>query len=319
MWHYWRPSRSYAAKLRRLNRVLHKDYLGLSIAALAAILFSFKAIVAKWLYVHGVDATTVISLRLAFAGPVFFMVAIVQSHRANAVVMNRKDWGQIVLLGFLGYYLSSFLDFWGLEFIPAALERLILFLTPTIVALLSLIFLKKVITRRQWQALALSYAGVIFVLWDQLSFGALPLRAAAIGASLCFAACLSYSVYLILSGEMVNRLGSLRLAALALSISSVLTAIHYTLFAQQNILQLSAPVYALSAANAVFCTIAPVFLTMTAISQIGAARTSQLSMLGPVSLVFLGGWLLDEHISGAQVLGTAVVLIGVSWMIRPEA
>jgi drug/metabolite transporter (DMT)-like permease len=291
--------------------------LGFAIAALAAILFSFKAILAKWMYRYGVDATTVISLRLLFAGPVFFAIALYQHFKAGAQRLSGKELGLIVVLGFLGYYLSSFLDFLGLEYIPAALERLILFLTPTVVAVLSALFLRKPITTRQWQALLVSYAGMLIVLWDQLKIGGVSAHALAVGSGLCFAATLSYSVYLMMSGEMVVKLGSLRLAALALSISCGLTAVHFALFAKQPLLGHPGAVYQLSLVNAVFCTIIPVFLTMTALRRIGAASSSQLSMLGPISLLFFGNALLGEHLSGLQILGTVVVLAGVSLVVLP--
>ena len=296
---------------------------GLILAALAAILFSAKAILAKLMYRYGVDATTVITLRLAFAGPVFAVIAVLQQRRArlSGQSLSWRDIGLVVLLGFLGYYLSSFLDFAGLQYIPAALERLILFLTPTLVAVISLVALKIPISTRQIQALVISYLGIVIVFWSNAKAGlsaSSNTNALAVGSALCFAAACSYALYLVLSGELVKRLGSLRLVAYAMSVSTLLTALHFALFATQPLLELPWPVYALSAANALFCTIIPVYLTMFSVQIIGAARTSQLSMLGPISLLFFGYFILHEHLSLLQLLGTGIVLIGV-WRVMAPA
>ena len=302
---------------------------GLILAALAAILFSAKAILAKLMYRYGIDATTVITLRLAFAGPVFGVIALMQQRRArlSGQSLSRRDVGLVVLLGFLGYYLSSFLDFAGLQYIPAALERLILFLTPTLVAVIGLIALKKPISTRQVQALVISYLGIVIVFWSNAKAGLSASANAggaalgstlALGSGLCFAAACSYALYLVLSGELVKRLGSLRLVAYAMCVSILLTSLHFALFATQPLLHLACPVYALSAANALFCTIIPVYLTMFSVQIIGAARTSQLSMLGPISLLFFGYFILHEHLSFLQLVGTGIVLIGV-WRVMAPA
>lgn len=302
---------------------------GLILAALAAILFSAKAILAKLMYRYGIDATTVITLRLAFAGPVFGVIALMQQRRArlSGQSLSRRDVGLVVLLGFLGYYLSSFLDFAGLQYIPAALERLILFLTPTLVAVIGLIALKKPISTRQVQALVISYLGIVIVFWSNAKAGLSASANAggaalgstlALGSGLCFAAACSYALYLVLSGELVKRLGSLRLVAYAMCVSILLTSLHFALFATQPLLHLAWPVYALSAANALFCTIIPVYLTMFSVQNIGAARTSQLSMLGPISLLFFGYFILHEHLSLLQLMGTGIVLLGV-WRVMAPA
>ena len=296
---------------------------GLILAALAAILFSAKAILAKLMYRYGVDATTVITLRLAFAGPVFGVIALIEQRRAHlsGQSLSWRDVSLVFLLGFLGYYLSSFLDFAGLQYIPAALERLILFLTPTLVAVIGLIALKNRISARQIQALVISYVGILIVFWSNLQASlsaSISTSGIALGSMLCFAAACSYALYLVMSGELVKRLGSLRLVAYAMSVSTLLTGLHFALFATQPLLQLPWPVYAFSAANALFCTIIPVYLTMFSVQIIGAARTSQLSMLGPISLLFFGYFILHEHLSLLQLIGTGIVLIGV-WRVMAPA
>lgn len=286
----------------------------LVVAAIAAVLFSAKAIVAKFLYQLGADATTILALRLSFAGPVFAVIAMLQwrSARLKSEPLSWRDVGVVWLLGFLGYYLASFLDFAGLAYIPAAFERLILFLTPTIVALIGFWFYRKPLQRNHIQALVISYFGVLLVFWDQLQFAQTKLQPLLIGSALCFGASISYSLYMVLSGEIVRRIGSLRLVAYAMCVSSVLTALHCAAVAKQAVIGRLDAIYYWSALNAVLCTILPVYLTMFAIGRIGAAKTSQLSMIGPISLLPLGYFLLHEPVSYLQLGGTIFVLLGIA-------
>ncbi len=289
--------------------------IGFWLAAIAAVLFSFKAILAKLMYRYPIDASGIIALRMLFSGPVFAVIAAVETYRAKqrGDTLSWSDLALLTLLGFLGYYLSSFMDFWGLQYVSASLERLILFLTPTAVALLSLFFLKKPISVLQWCGMAVSYLGVILVFAEGFS---LQGKSVAFGSILIAIAMLSYASYLVMSGEVIKRLGAIRLVAYVMSISAIMTAIHFAILGQPNGLIQPMAVYQLSIANAIFCTIVPVYLTMFAVMRIGATSASQMSMLGPVSLLFFGHWILGEAITALQLFGTATVLLGVAMLTR---
>ena len=294
-----------------MSRTRHIEIAGYALAALAAILFSAKAILAKFLYRYEIDPITLMTLRMGLAMPVFMAVAGVETWRARRREdrLSRREWGQILLLGFLGYYVSSYLDFWGLQYIAAALERLILFLTPTLVLALGVLLYRKPVPLRQRWALAISYAGVVLVFVEHLRFDGGDV---VFGSALVFGAALAYASYLVQSGELVARIGSLRLVSYVMLVSTAICLLHFALVHSLAALRQPLPVLQLSLINALACTVAPVFLTMFAIARIGAARASQLSMLGPVSLLFLGHWLLDERISATQIGGTAVVLVGIA-------
>ncbi|MGE4071734.1 MAG: DMT family transporter [Lysobacterales bacterium] len=289
---------------------------GYALAALAAILFSAKAILAKLLYRYSIDPITLMTLRLGMAAPVFVLVAAFETWRARVrgSHLSGADWRQIALLGFLGYYVSSYLDFWGLQHIAAALERLILFLTPTLVLGLGVLIYRRPVPLRQRWALLVSYAGVLLVFVEHLRFDGGNVL---FGSALVFAAALAYATYLLQSGELVARVGSLRLVSYVMLVSTLLCGIHYALVHDLATLRQPLPVLQLSLLNALMCTVAPVFLTMFAIARIGAGRSSQLSMLGPVSLLFLGHWILGERISLIQLIGTAVVLAGIGVLTSP--
>jgi drug/metabolite transporter (DMT)-like permease len=215
---------------------------------------------------------------------------------------------RIVLLGLLGYYLSSFLDFLGLQHISAGLERLILFLTPSFVLLISVFFLKKKISKVEWMALAISYIGIVFVFLQDVRIGG---DKVILGSALVLASAVSYALYLIMSGELVKRVGAMRLVAYAMCVSSAACIAQFFLLRPAALLVQTDAVYVLSLVNAVFCTVLPVFLTMIAVSRIGAPTASQAGMVGPVSTLFMGAPILHEPITMIQLAGTGLVLSGI--------
>ncbi|WP_426110354.1 DMT family transporter [Massilia sp. PWRC2] len=279
---------------------------GLAIAILGAILFSTKAVVAKLLYRYHIDAVTLIAFRMLFSLPVFAAVALWQM-RVGPALCNSDRW-RLLALGLIGYYLSSFLDFLGLQYISVGLERLILFLTPTFVLLATALLFKRHIGRAQWAALGLSYCGIVLVFVHDLAGGA---GSTVLGALLVLGSAISYAVYLLFTGEMVQRIGSLRLVAYAMCVSSVACIAQFFVLRPAALLIQPAPVYWLSLVNGVFCTIFPVFMTMLAVQRIGAASASQAGMIGPVSTLFLGALVLGEAITAIQLAGTALVIGGI--------
>lgn len=295
------------------TRAQRQDFLaGLTIAIVGAILFSAKAIVAKLIYRYPVDAVTLIGFRMLFSLPFFAAIAVWQGR--NAAPLSSADRRRIVMLGLLGYYLSSFLDFLGLQSITAGLERLILFLTPSFVLLISVFFLKKKIGGAEWAALATSYLGTVLVFVHDAQRGGTNVL---IGASFVLASAVCYAIYLILSGELVRRVGALRLVAYAMCVSSVACIAQFLLLRPVGMLVQPPAVYGLSLFNAVVCTVLPVFLTMIAVARIGAPTASQAGMVGPVSTLFMGAVILDEPVTGIQLAGTALVLAGI-WMLSKK-
>jgi drug/metabolite transporter (DMT)-like permease len=279
---------------------------GLAIAVGGAVLFSTKAVIAKLLYRYHIDAVTLIAFRMLFSLPVFAAVALWKM-RTDAP-LSWRDRGRLIGLGLIGYYLSSYLDFLGLQYISVGLERLILFLTPTFVLLITSVVFKHHIGRAQWMALALSYCGIVLVFVHDLAGGA---GSTVAGSLLVLGSATTYAVYLLGSGEMVRRIGSLRLVAYAMCVSSVACIGQFFMLRPASLLVQPLPVYWLSLVNGIFCTIFPVFMTMVAVQRIGAATASQAGMIGPVSTLFLGALVLGEPITAVQLAGTALVLAGI--------
>lgn len=286
---------------------------GLAIAIGGAVLFSTKAIVAKLLYRYQIDAITVIAFRMLFSVPVFAAIALWQMRTQPA--LSVADRWRMVGLGLIGYYLSSTLDFLGLQFISVGLERLILFLTPTFVLLLTSVFLKRHIGRLEWLAMAVSYCGIVLVFAHDLHSG---MGKVVVGALLVLGSAIAYALYLLFSGEMVRRIGSLRLVAYAMCVASAACIAQFFVLRPAALLIQPMPVYGLSVLNAVFCTILPVFMTMVAVQRIGAATASQAGMVGPVSTLFLGALVLGEPITVIQLGGTALVLAGIYMLSKKK-
>ena len=293
------------------------ERLGVILAALAALGFSFKAIFVKLAYgvpqAVPVDAVTLLSLRMAFSLPVFAIVA--WRAAGSAPALTRRDWLALAGLGMVGYYGASIFDFVGLQYISAGLERLILFTYPTLTVLIAVLFLGKQLTRREVSALVLSYIGIGFAFVHDLEFSG-DSGNVVVGAAFIFASSVTYAVYLTGSGAMIRRIGSARFTAWALLISTLATQTHFSIAQPYSALIQPLPVYAYSAAMAVFSTILPVFMLSAAIRRIGSPKTALIGTLGPVLTIFFSWWLLGEPISMAQIVGTVLVVTGVLLVSR---
>jgi drug/metabolite transporter (DMT)-like permease len=280
-----------------------------------SIAFSGKAIIVKLAYRYpGVDAVSLIMLRMLMALPFFLGLvwwAAYRARKAGQVVapLTRKDKLGILGLGITGYYLASYLDFAGLAYISASLERLILYLNPTLVMLLGVALYGKKVTPAQGVGMAISYGGVLLVFGHEVSFAG---GNAALGAALVLGSAISYAIYLSYSGELVQRLGSLRLVGLATSVACVLCIVQFLVLRPLETAWAVAPeVLWLSLLNATACTVVPVLLVMMAIERIGSGLTAQVGMVGPMSTILMGVLLLDEPMNLWVVAGTVLVLIGV--------
>ena len=290
---------------------------GLTLAILGSIAFSGKAIIVKLAYRYGVDAVTLIMYRMLFALPLFLALTWWSTHRPGLAKrpepLTRRDWLGVLGLGLTGYYLASFLDFWGLEYITASLERLILYLNPTLVLLLGWLLYRRRIGALQAIAMAVSYAGVLLVFGHELGEQG---PNAALGAFLVFASAISYAIYLVYSGELVKRLGSTRLVGLATSVACVLCIAQFLLLRPLSAATVAPEVIWLSLLNATLCTFAPVLMVMMAIERIGPGLAAQTGMLGPMSTILMGVFILGEPFNGWIVVGTVLVLAGVFLVTR---
>lgn len=284
---------------------------GLLLAAAGSIAFSGKAIIVKLAYRHGVDAITLVMFRMLFALP--FFIAMAWWAGRHQAPLTRNDWLGVLGLGFTGYYLSSFLDFLGLQYISASFERLILYLNPTLVLVLGWVLYKRKITFRQGMAMAVSYSGVLLVFGHEVSLVGDNIT---LGAILVFGSAITYAIYLTYSGQLVQRLGSLRLAGLATTVACFFCIFQFVLLKPAAALNVAPEVIWLSMLNATVCTVLPVLLIMMAIERIGPGLTSQIGMIGPLSTLTMGAFFLNETFNLWILMGTVLVLGGVFWVTK---
>jgi drug/metabolite transporter (DMT)-like permease len=282
--------------------------LGIVLAISGVVCFSLRPILIKFAYAYVVDPVTLLALRMVFSLPFFLVAAAWVGRDRKRIPLSSKDGWLIVFLGFIGYYFASFVDFLGLQYISAGLGRLLLFLYPTLVVLLSVAFLRKRPTARELVALGVTYCGVALVMSS--AFGAANTNLA-LGVGLCFASAAGYAVYLVTSSQVVQRVGSVRFTAYAMTVASVFCIVQFFLLRPLSALALPFQVYGLAIAMALVSTVLPVFITSEALRRVGANQVALIGALGPVTTIFFGWAGLDEIMTPVQLAGAALVLGGV--------
>jgi len=282
---------------------------GLVFATIGAILFSGKGILAKLMFQAGADAVIVITLRMMFALPIFIIMAWWGGR--GRPPLTRRDLMSATFLGFIGYYFSAYIDFIGLQYISVNLERMILYLSPTVVLLINRFVFGRPVTWKQVLAVGITYAGEAIVFGHELGHQQGNI---ALGSFLVFVSAALYAVYLIYSGETLHRVGSVRLAGVASLAASVFTLL--TFVAIRPLDQIIATPYVMwmSLANAMCCTAVPVLLVMMGIERIGPALAGQIGMIGPLSTVFMSILVLGEPFTVSLAIGTVVVVTGI-WLL----
>lgn len=289
---------------------------GFLYALSGTVLFSSKGVLVKLVYGYGIDSVTVLTFRMLFAIPFFAFVLHRESKRVENVPISPKNYRNVVFLAFIGYYLASFFDFWGLEYLSASIERLVLFTYPAIVLLLSFLFLGKRAHTVELYAVALTYSGILLAfLPDAKAEGS----KAFLGAGLVFLSALAYSVYLIGSGELIPKLGSRRFTALLMLWSGAFVIFHFLLTKNWKILaEQPWQVYAYGLALGFLTTVLPAFLTTAGIQRIGSSKASIAGSAGPIFTLFLSAGLLNEKITLENLAGTILVLSGVFLLGRKK-
>jgi drug/metabolite transporter (DMT)-like permease len=275
----------------------------------AAIAFSGKAVIIKLAYRHQVDPLTLLALRMLMSAPLFLALAWWASRSATAQPLDARDRVNILLLGLVGYYLASYFDFLGLQYVTAALGRLLLYIHPTFVVLLAAALFGRPITGRDVLAIGLSYIGIALAFGHDL---ATQPGNVALGAFWVLLSALFYAFYLLGSGRLVGRVGSLRFASHAGLASCVGVIAHYLVTHEiATVLAQPAEVYWLSLLMAVVSTVLPIVLMSEGIRRIGPSHASIIGSVGPIATIFLGLIFLDEQITAVQLLGAGLVMAGV--------
>jgi len=283
-------------------------FKGAILIFIGAICFSVKAILIKLAYRHQIDALTLLTLRMTFSLPFFMMVYFFQKSKNRIPTVSNIDYFKIAILGLLGYYTASIFDFWGLEYITASLERLILFIYPTLVVLISFFFLKIKITRNAILALLLTYMGVFVVFQDAAVLSQKDLWK---GTVCIFISSVTYAAYLVGSGEYIKKIGSVNYTAIAMMVSCMGVIVHFLIVQPVDIFNLTITEYGFGFTIAIISTVIPTFLVSEGVKLMGANNASIVASIGPVATIAMGSVFLGEPITLIETLGTVLVIGGV--------
>ena len=293
---------------------------GVLMGVVGSVLFSTKAIFVKLTYgVYPVDPIALLALRMLFSLPFFLISAALSSNRKENIRFTSKQWALVAVLGLLGYYVSSFLDFVGLQYVTAGIERLILFTYPTFVLIISALFLKKPATPAQWIAIILAYGGLLIAYGAEVQLQ--PTSDFYLGCLLILVCALTFAIYIAGSGVLIPSVGALKFNSYAMSFAGVAVVIHFLLVSDQSLLGLPAIVYIYAVAMAIIGTVLPSYLVSLGIKRLGSNTTSIIASIGPVSTIIQAHYLLDETFSLVQGIGTALIIAGImviSWKRVPK-
>ncbi len=296
-----------------------RHVVGYALAGVGAILFSMKAIIIKLAYGTGaapaVEAITLLSLRMAFALPVYFGIGVWSwraRKRDGRALPNAKQIVVIGAIGMLGYYVASYSDFVALSFITAQFERLILFTYPIFVMVLGAMFFGGRITRWGVIALCLSYAGIAFI-YAKGEIATGPHLALGVGLMLLTA--LSFSLYQLFAKRWLNMIGSRVFTCIAMSGAGLAALMHFSIQTAANgslaTLHIPLDIVWLGAAIALFSTILPSFMLNAALERVGPQAVSMIGTVSPVATIIMAIVILGEPFAWSDAAGTALVLFGV--------
>ncbi|RDC63878.1 DMT family transporter [Adhaeribacter pallidiroseus] len=288
-----------------------KQLAGALIVLLGAVCFSSKAVIVKLAYQYHIDSVSLLALRMLFSLPFFLLIAFFSRHKeVPAVPVSVKNYLLLAFYGLMGYYLASLFDFMGLQYITAGLERLILFVYPTLVVVFSRVFLGKKITQSQYLALALTYSGVLLVLLGDVEVQ--NSKHLLKGGLLVFASAVTYALYLMGSGILIPRFGSVRFNSYAMSVAALGVFSHYLInHGGAQLLNYAPAVYGYSVLMAIVATVVPSYLIAEGIRLVGAGNAAIIGSVGPISTILLAFLFLGETVSLVQLIGTGVVLSGI--------
>lgn len=283
---------------------------GIFIAIIGVVLFSAKAVMVKFAYKYDVTSLHLLLLRMFFSVPFYLVIASFYWHKKKKEVVI-KDYAWVVFFGFVGYYLASYFDFLGLQYVKAGYERIILFVYPTLVIIISKIFFKKRISSKQVIAIGITYLGIIITFWGEIDTSGSHI---VLGTFLVFMSALTYASYLVGSGWLIPKFGVLLFTSYAMIVSTVCVCIHYLLIDRTSILNYPKEVYILGFLMAIMSTLIPSFLVSWAIKKMNASNFSIIGSVGPISTIILAYFFLGEKLTLLQVIGSVVVIAGITFV-----
>ncbi|MCL7762126.1 DMT family transporter [Polaribacter sp. Z014] len=283
-------------------------WLGVFLGVLGIVLFSSKAVMVKLAYNYNVDAITMLLLRMLFSFPFYVVIAYLYRNKNNEIKTTKSDYYWVVFFGVVGYYLASYFDFEGLSYIKASLERIILFVYPTIVILLNRLLFKQPITKFQALAIFLSYLGIVIAFSDEVDISGNNVY---LGGFFVLLSAITYASYLVGSGWLIPKFGVVKFTAYAMLVSCLCVFVHFSFMGETDLFNLPWQVYGYGFVIAIFATVIPSFLVSTSIKMISSSNFAIVAGVGPISTIVLASFFLGERLTLLQFFGTFLVIIGI--------
>lgn len=277
--------------------------IGLGLALLASFMFSLKPILIKEAYALGANSEGLMVLRMWFAFP-FYLALLLWQY--PALVAKRKYVLSAIATGFLGYYLSSYLDLIALESISAHAERVILYAYPSLVVLFKAAWDKKLPSKNVLLAVAVVYAGLLVLLPGEFN-----IHGSLTGLALMLTCAVTFAIYVLLSKPLIERLGAGLFTSIAMVSSCIFAQINLIHTPVQTVLNYSFEIYSYGLALAFFSTVIPSYAMSAAIARIGSERTAITGTTGPLFTTIMAVWILGETLTIYHVIGLVLVVLGV--------
>lgn len=292
---------------------------GILIGLAGAICFSTKAIFVKLAYRDtAIEPVALLALRMIFALPFFLVSAFVSSRKPDNIKFTNLQWLSVAALGLLGYYVSSLLDFIGLEYVSAGIERLILFVYPTLVLLFSAMIFRIRIGRYQWLAVGITYVGLTLALFGEIDIKLNFTDHFYLGVVSIFGCAVTYALYIVGSGRLIPMVGASKFNSYAMSFACIAVLLHYFVSGNASLFNFSTSVYGYTIAMALVSTVIPSYLISEGIKRIGSDNAAIVASVGPVSTILQAYLFLGEPILGLQIAGTVLILAGVFIISRKK-
>ncbi len=309
------------------SKSLLATWSGYLLAMGGAFLFASKGIWIKLAYQYGIDASSLIAIRLSLATPFFVVFGLLTWWRGRrngtldlpSVTRRPELYLKALGVGVLGYWLASYTDFESLRTLSPQFERLILFTYPLFVILFGALFFKQKVRVTALWAFAIAYAGLGFVFLTDLSADGTGIIG---GALWCTVSSLAFAMYLLLAKPLIARLGASLFTSWAMSGAALATAIHFLLVHRISDIHMSPGLFNLSLGLAIGATVLPSYLTNFALSRISSQANAIISFINPVFTLAMSALILNQHISLADIIGTLLVLAGIglyTWLDQRAA
>jgi len=280
------------------------------LAAGGVVLFSAKAVFVKMAYAYDIDTVPLLLVRLIIALPIYLIIAAISFRKWRKKYTLKPSHLLIIIgLGLGGYYFASYLDFTGLKYVSASVERLILFVYPTMVVGLSALINRKRVPEKQVYAILVTYFGVLLIFFQGILFE--DQKNLLLGGMFIISCAFIYACFMIVTEKLIPNTGSSQITCYTLMVSCIAVILHFMLGDHPEVSSLPAEVFWIGGGMAVFSTVIPSFMIAEAVKRLSASHVAIIGSIGPFTTILLAAIFLGERITAFQGMGALVIISGV--------